>query len=1023
MAQPIEIRVLGEVEILRAGKALTLPASKKTRALFGYLVIARGRPHSRERLCELFWDGPDDPRAALRWSLSKLRPLVDDGKVTRLAADREHVAFDPGGATIDLALVDESVGSMQHASLEALRRAAKLYRGELLEGLDLPGCYRFHEWCTAERETARRRRAAILAKLVERLANQPEEALSYARAWVTSDPLAEAGHIAVMQLLARLGRPREAIKQYENCRRILEAQLGRSPSIELEAARSSLGQVATAAPRDAAAPAIEPGGARRLVGRDGERTTIEEVLRETAAARCRGVLLFAGEPGIGKTRLLEELADQTKALGGTALSGRAFEAEMVRPYGAWIDVLRSAPRSALDASLRADLAPLLPELGAAAGEADRNRLFEAVGKLLQRSAVGSPLVVLLDDLQWFDEASAALTHYLARSLTGSRVLVACAARAAEVEGNAHAQALLRALVREGRLLRVDLRPLDREATRELVSDVDGKVDAAQVFSDSGGNPLFSLELARSLVRGVRGNGATTTHTIDGLIAERLSRLDERAAELVPWAATLGHAFSLETLAAVSSLPVRDLLAALEKLEQHGVLRVASSAPGFTGYDFAHDLIRRTAYRGLSEPRRRWMHLHVARTLQAASDSDGAFAGDIAHHAALGGDSELAARAYLAAGERCLRLFAHADASQLASSGLQHVERLPPETAIRLRLALLSVHVHSNQWLRRSHELEAELSRVAGLAEQRGMHAEAARSYYLMAFVHHERGDVITAVTRSLQAAQAGRAADTDARQHQLANTGRCLAQIERDIAAAEGFLDEARALGETASGRVPLELTFGMGLIRAFEGLDDEAVPLLERTAELAAREPDHWLIHSYAMTRVARLALEGGRPADALERCIALEPIVAKLPEGSEEPFVEALRALASIELGEAGAYPAAEQALDRLRRVDSKAHVAYVLNALAHHDTRAGRIDDARRHAREALQNAETVAHRSEAAVARSHLAMLALDGADPKAAQVWLDACQPDFDTPLVLSARARAAVAGVADRLGAPAAEGV
>jgi hypothetical protein len=483
---------------------------------------------------------------------------------------------------------------------------------------------------------------------------------------------------------------------------------------------------------------------------------------------------------------------------------------------------------------------------------------------------------------------------------------------------------------------------------------------------------------------------------------------------LPWAATLGHAFSLDTLAAVTSLPARDLLAAVEKLEQHGVLRVAGSVPGGTAYDFAHDLVRRTAYRTISEPRRRWMHLHVARTLQAASDSDGASAGDIAHHAALGGDSELAARAYLAAGERCLRLFAHADASQLASSGLQHVERLPPEAAIRLGLALLSVHVYSNQWLRRPHELEAELSRVARLAEQRGMHAEAARSYFLMSFVHNERGDFVSAGTRTLQAAQAGRSAGNDARQHHLANTGRCLAQIERDIAGAKRFLHEAQSLGECSSGSLPFEMAFGMGLVRAFEGQDDEAMPLLERAAELAAREPDHWT-HSQALTRIARLALEGGRPAEALARCVALEPLVAKLPEGSEEPFVAALGALARLELGETGATSAAEQALERLRRVDSKAHVAYVLNALAHHDVRAGRTE-ARRRAQEALRVAESVGQKSETAVARSHLAILAHAGADPDAARALLDACQTDFNTPLALSARARTAIAQAAERLG-------
>jgi DNA-binding SARP family transcriptional activator len=1023
VAPSLEIRVLGEIEVLQGGRPLALPASKKTRALLGYLIVAGGRPQPRQRLCELFWDGPDDPRAALRWSLTKIRPLVDDAKATRLEADREHVVFAPKGAMIDLALVAENVRSFEDASIETLERAAGLYRGEFLEGLDLPGCYRYHEWCTAEREAARSKRGAILAALVERLADDPAAALAHARMRVAIDPLVEAAHIAVMRLLARLGRPREALKQYESCRRVLEAQLGRAPSRDLELARSSIGQALTNiapseldatefVPEEVADATVVSPRSRTIVGRAAEEAAIAKVLREATEGRSGGVLLFAGEPGIGKTRLLEEVAEQARALGGSALSGRAFEAEMVRPYGAWIDVLRSAPPRAVDASLHRDLAPLLPELGAAGGEADRNRLFDAVGKLLVRVAASAPLVVLLDDLQWFDESSVALLHYVARSLAGSRVLVACAARAAELDGNPYARALLRALLREGRLLRMDLTPLDRDATRELVRAVDARVDAAQVFVDGGGNPLFSLELARSLAQGEDG---AITHTIDGLIAERLSRLDERAAELLPWAATLGHAFSIDTLSALTALSVRDLLAAVEHLEQHGVLRVATSAPGTVGYDFAHDLVRRAAYRAMSEPRRRWVHLHVARTLHAASDPEGVLAGDIAHHAALGGDSELAARAYLVAAERSLRMFAYVEACQLAASGLQHVERLQPDAAIRLHVALLSVHVHSNEWLRRPQELEAELSHVAARAEERGMHTEASRTYYLLSFVHHEREDLANAAARTLQAAHAVRAADTETRQHQLANTGRCLVQIEHDVAGGEKFLREAEALGQIMADRTALEMTFGQGLLHAFEGRDQGAAPLLERAAELAAAESDHWS-QSHALTRIARMALEGGRPNEALEQCIALEPLVLKLSEGSEEPFVAALGALARLQLGDPDAPRAAERALDALRRLDSKAKVAYVLNLLADHALRAGRADDARQRASEALRAAEAVGQKSEAAVARCHLSVLAHRCGDDDGARVLLDLCTPDLASRLGLSARARSAVRAAAEQLG-------
>src|SRR5262245_7513302 len=100
----LRIELLGETRVLHDGEAIALPASKKTRALLGYLV-ATGREHTRDRLCSLLWDGPDDPRAQLRWSLSKLRAVVDSKQTERLVATRDHVGFHGNGAEVDLVAV------------------------------------------------------------------------------------------------------------------------------------------------------------------------------------------------------------------------------------------------------------------------------------------------------------------------------------------------------------------------------------------------------------------------------------------------------------------------------------------------------------------------------------------------------------------------------------------------------------------------------------------------------------------------------------------------------------------------------------------------------------------------------------------------------------------------------------------------------------------------------------------------------------------------------------------------------
>ena len=121
-----------------------------------------------------------------------------------------------------------------------LRRSADRFSGEFLDGLDLPDCYRYHEWWTAERESIRAVRVAVLSALADRLGHQPDAALTYARARLVVDPFSEAAHIAVIQLLGAAGRTREALQQYESCRRMLEGQLGAKPSAALERARGAV---------------------------------------------------------------------------------------------------------------------------------------------------------------------------------------------------------------------------------------------------------------------------------------------------------------------------------------------------------------------------------------------------------------------------------------------------------------------------------------------------------------------------------------------------------------------------------------------------------------------------------------------------------------------------------------------------------------------------------------------------------------------------------------------------------------
>ena len=222
----LTLRLLGEVAVLRDGVPLPLPSSRKARALLVYLA-ATGRSHRRERLCSMFWDIPDDPRAALRSSLSMIRRVVDTPTRKRITAERDTIRFDTQGVEIDLGSVRRLLlpGSSIIAT-QALERAATAFGGEFAEGAELPNCPDFQAWCVAEREEARRLRLTILKMLIERHEHVPEKALPHARVLASVDADETSAHIALLRLLFASGRHREAEEQREVSANLLQSRAG-----------------------------------------------------------------------------------------------------------------------------------------------------------------------------------------------------------------------------------------------------------------------------------------------------------------------------------------------------------------------------------------------------------------------------------------------------------------------------------------------------------------------------------------------------------------------------------------------------------------------------------------------------------------------------------------------------------------------------------------------------------------------------------------------------------------------------
>ena len=190
MPARLEISLLGELRVTRDGVTVALPASRKARALLAFLV-GTARPHRRERLCELFWDLPDDPKAALRWSLTKLRKVVDTPDRPRILADRERVEFDAGDVDVDIRDIHYALrGRSAALSVPELEAMAASLESVFLDGLDGTGGDALGAWLVTEREDAAVARIEVLRLLAQHPGVAPHAAQKWRRLWLEADPAA-----------------------------------------------------------------------------------------------------------------------------------------------------------------------------------------------------------------------------------------------------------------------------------------------------------------------------------------------------------------------------------------------------------------------------------------------------------------------------------------------------------------------------------------------------------------------------------------------------------------------------------------------------------------------------------------------------------------------------------------------------------------------------------------------------------------------------------------------------------------
>jgi class 3 adenylate cyclase/tetratricopeptide (TPR) repeat protein len=432
---------------------------------------------------------------------------------------------------------------------------------------------------------------------------------------------------------------------------------------------------------------------------------LERVLRAVDAVAGGGgrLVMLVGEPGVGKTRLAQEMTLNVRNRQFLVAAGRCYEPRQTVAFYPFLEALAALYESCPPAA-RADvphrwpyLLRLLPEQNlpvpiSSWGQEEQERLFRAVGGFLCAIAAQQPVALLLDDLHWADSASLDLLQHLARQTRSSRVLLLGTYRDVEVQRQHPLSKALRDLQREGLVERVPVRRLDEGDTATLIAATMGEAEISPEFADlvhrsTEGNPFFTQEVLRNLVeRGdvYQENGRWERRDVDQIvvpesvrdaIGERLSRLSEETQEVLREASVLGQTFGFAELAGMSPTGERELEAAFDEAIAAGLVQEA----GDDSYSFDHALTQGALYEELSARRRRRLHLAAGEALERLSRRKGErMMGELAWHFLQGDDAGRALRYSLQAGDEAAAVSAQQESNHHYQTALELAEEVGDE---------------------------------------------------------------------------------------------------------------------------------------------------------------------------------------------------------------------------------------------------------------------------------------------------------------------------------------------------------
>ena len=766
----ISLCLLGSFELRANDRDINPALDRKTRAILAYLA-ATGHPHSRQSLFSLFCQETLDPAGTLRWHLSRIRRQINPAIIT---ATKETIQFNRQAAWVDCDIFQAALDRHPlSADLEELASVLDLYRGEFLAGTALSDAPEFELWLLGERARLRQLYERGLAEIVERLiaAGRYAPAIQRAQQLVQSNSLLEEAHARLAWLYAQMGQRAAALQQFERCRDLLRDELAVEPAPEFvrlyeQILHHQLRIENAALTKDRSAFSILNSQfsipTAPFVGRDAELAQIHQAWH-TAQSQGGAIVLIEAEAGGGKTRLAQEFG---RGLSDALfLTGQCYESTRTTPYRPWIDILQ-ARLAQVDRRALAQLSPywldqltrLLPELATRRGAArpsaalstsgEQVHLWTAVAEALLRLPASGPadgqaphLLLFVDDLQWADEASLRLFHFVAQRLrryAGAPVLLLGAFRGEEADDNPALLSLLHDLRRSGPVVSLALPPLAASAVDALIADLWPELPPGYrlphirdlFIKSTGGNPLFATELLRELSHSTALPAPLPIPpSLRDLIQRRLRQLDASGRQVIEALAILDAPATLALAQHCSGRSADETANAIDLGLRWRLLQSVAGDPP-PQFEFSHALMREAVEIQLSDVRRQRLHHRAA----AALEQRGAPTATLAYHWGRAGDTAKEGRYTALAGQAAAEVFANDEAIRYLQRALELAAE--PERRLDLMIRLGDVKSLTGNWA----EAEAIYREALDLTERLGDIRAQARASIQLGQLKFNQGD-------------------------------------------------------------------------------------------------------------------------------------------------------------------------------------------------------------------------------------------------------------------------------------------